>query len=76
MREKPIRSIVKGITWRFLASLITIMASLFVTGEIGHALSIGGVDFLVKLVIYFIHERIWNKLKFGIVSEYPPDYQI
>ncbi len=63
--EKPIRSIVKAFSWRFIGTLDTLVVSYFLTGKITLAASIASVDFLTKLVLYFFHERIWNKIKWG-----------
>ena len=63
--EKPIRSITKAISWRIVGTIDTLVVSYLVTGEITLAASIASVDFLTKLVLYFFHERIWNKIKWG-----------
>lgn len=63
--EKPIRSITKAISWRVVGTIDTLVVSYIVTGEIVLAASIASVDFVTKLVLYFFHERIWNKIKWG-----------
>ena len=63
--ERPLRSIAKALSWRIVGTLDTLVVSYFVTGEIVLAASIATVDFLTKLVLYFFHERIWNKIKWG-----------
>lgn len=63
--EKPIRSIAKALSWRIVGTLDTLVVSYFVTGKILLAASIASVDFLTKLVLYFFHERVWNKIKWG-----------
>ncbi len=63
--EKPLRSIVKALSWRVVGTLDTLIVSYFLTGKIALAASIASVDFLTKLVLYFFHERIWNKIKWG-----------
>ncbi|WP_299058487.1 DUF2061 domain-containing protein [uncultured Polaribacter sp.] len=63
--EKPVRSIVKAISWRVVGTLDTLLVSYMVTGKIELAASIASVDFLTKLILYFFHERIWNKIKWG-----------
>lgn len=64
--ESVIRTTVKTTTWRVIASLDTMLLAWFFTGNIGTAISIGGLEVLTKLVLYFIHERVWSKLPFGI----------
>ena len=63
--EKPLRSIVKALSWRVVGTVDTLLVSYFLTGKIALAASIASVDFLTKLFLYFFHERVWNKIKWG-----------
>ena len=63
--EKPIRSIAKAISWRVIGTLDTLVVSYLLTGEIVLATSIASVDFVTKMILYFFHERIWNRIKWG-----------
>ena len=63
--EKASRSIVKAISWRIIGTLDTIVISWFITGEIALALSIGLVEVVTKMILYFFHERIWNIITWG-----------
>ena len=63
--ERPFRSIVKSISWRIVGTLDTIIIAWFVTGEVGLALTIGSIELVTKMVLYFFHERIWNIVKWG-----------
>ena len=63
--EKPLRSVLKTLSWRCIGTLDTLIVSYFLTGEIGLATSIASVDFITKLLLYFFHERIWNTIKWG-----------
>ncbi len=65
MRDKNYRSIIKAISWRLIASIDTTIISFLLTGNVKIALSIGGIEFFTKIFLYYIHERIWNKIKFG-----------
>lgn len=64
-KEKPIRSIVKSISWRLIGTLDTILISWIVTGQFALAFKIGSVELVTKMVLYFFHERIWNNVKWG-----------
>ena len=66
------RTTTKTATWRVIASLDTMLLAWFFTGNIGTAISIGGLEVFTKLVLYFFHERIWAKLPFGIEHEPQP----
>ena len=76
MIEKPARSLVKAISWRITGTLDTILVSWFVTRSFMLAISIGGVEVFTKLIIYYFHERAWNKIHFGRETPKEPEYQI
>jgi uncharacterized membrane protein len=60
------RHIAKTITWRVVASLSTFLISWMITGKIEYGLAIGVTEALIKLVLYYLHERMWYKSNFGI----------
>ncbi len=63
--EKPMRSIVKALSWRIIGTLDTIGISWLLTGEMNTALAIGSLELITKMLLYFGHERIWNRINFG-----------
>jgi len=63
--ESPSRSIVKSISWRIIGTLDTIFISWIVTGKLTLAFSIGLIELITKMILYFLHERIWNTIKWG-----------
>ncbi len=72
--ETAKRSLLKAMTWRVLATLITSCVAYVLTGKIAFALEIGTLDTLIKLFIYFAHERVWQRIPYGKIE--PRDYQI
>ena len=64
-KDKPIRSAVKGISWRATGTLDTMLISYFATGDAMTALKIGGVEIFTKLALYYLHERLWQKIGWG-----------
>ena len=68
------RSIVKTLSWRIIATIITTFVAWLVTGEKIFAATIGIADTLIKLFVYYGHERIWNRINFGKTK--PPEYNI
>jgi len=64
-RETKGRSLLKTISWRFWATLTTIALVLLFVGKTEIALSIGGLEVVLKMIIYFFHERAWDKIKIG-----------
>ena len=63
--EKPIRSVAKAVSWRFIGTMDTLLISYLLTGKVVLAASIASIDFITKMVLYFFHERIWNKIPWG-----------
>ena len=64
--ESHFRSLIKGISWRIIATADTILVVLLVTCLNGNcslenAIKIGLIEFLIKLAIYYVHERIWQR---------------
>ncbi|HKJ78555.1 MAG TPA: DUF2061 domain-containing protein [Prolixibacteraceae bacterium] len=74
--EKKRRSVVKTISWRMLGTIDTIIISWLVVGNLNFAITIGGIELFTKMVLYFFHERAWNKSNFGRVKETPIEYEI
>ena len=74
------RSIAKTLSWRFIATIITTVVAYVLIAVIGQharlAFAIGLLDTTIKLGIYFIHERVWNKIDYGREGPKPPDYEI
>jgi len=63
--ESQTRTLAKTVSWRIFASLITSVVVWQVTGKPELGLSIATLDCLIKLVTYYIHERVWNAVGFG-----------
>jgi uncharacterized membrane protein len=61
MSSDKLRHILKTITWRIVGTIDTILLSYFITGNIGTGLKIGGVELVTKMILYYLHERIWYK---------------
>jgi uncharacterized membrane protein len=62
------RHIAKALTWRLVASTSTFLISWFITNEIKTGLYIGGSAALIKVVLYYLHERLWYKTKYGVID--------
>ncbi|MBT8420483.1 MAG: DUF2061 domain-containing protein [Gammaproteobacteria bacterium] len=59
-KESHLRSILKAITWRILATTTTFLIAYFVTGESIVAFTIASFETIAKLAIYYFHERAWQ----------------
>jgi len=63
--ETKVRSIAKTISWRIVATLTTIFLVFIFTGNIVISTSVGALEVFSKILIYYIHERMWNLTDFG-----------
>jgi len=69
LRESHLRSILKAFSWRIIATLTTGLIAYFITGEVETAVMIGSIEFVLKFVIYYFHERIWQLAPRGSVRK-------
>lgn len=76
MHEKHYRSAVKTVSWRTVGTLDTIIISYFITGNLVMAVSIGSIEVISKIILYYLHERAWDKTDFGRVKSSANDYHI
>lgn len=64
-RETKARSILKAFSWRASGTIATGLIVLIFTGKVSLAFTIGFLEFISKMSLYFIHERVWNRIPFG-----------
>ena len=69
MADKHYRSFIKAVSWRVTGSVDTMVISFLITGKLKWALTITGVEVFTKIGLYYVHERVWEKLSFGRVKE-------
>tara|TARA_B100000902_G_scaffold232722_1_gene220725 strand:- start:12134 stop:12322 length:189 start_codon:yes stop_codon:yes gene_type:complete len=61
--ESRVRSLAKAVTWRVVATLTTMLIAWLLIGDITVALSIGAIEFIAKFIIYYLHERAWDRVR-------------
>jgi len=64
-KETNLRSIAKGISWRFVATGTTIIIVYTFFGRLDLAIAAGLLETVAKVALYWAHEKIWQKIKFG-----------
>ena len=69
MSVKPKRHLAKAITWRIVASTTTFLIGWVVTGDMNFGMTIGAADVIIKIALYYFHERIWYHSKYGIIKD-------
>lgn len=68
-KESRLRSLIKAISWRIVATTTIIAIAYFTTGDIKIAVTIGVLEFFIKLALYYVHERAWQTVPKGKIRE-------
>ena len=63
--ETKKRSVLKALSWRTWATITTAIIVFVFTGEIALAVTVGFLEVFAKMGLYFFHERLWQKIRFG-----------
>jgi uncharacterized membrane protein len=69
LQESHLRSLLKTLSWRIIATATTVTIAFFVFGDISSALKVGGIEFFAKMVIYYGHERAWQLIPRGTIRK-------
>jgi len=69
MTDTSTRSMAKTLSWRITGSTATFAISYLVLGDIAISGTIAVIQLTLNTVLYFVHERIWNKIKWGNESK-------
>ncbi len=59
------RSLIKGVSWRLLATTTTIIIVYIFFGRLDLAIMAGALETVAKIFLYYLHERGWNKIDYG-----------
>jgi uncharacterized membrane protein len=65
MKVTKRRSALKAITWRIIGTADTFVISWAITKEPVTAGAIASFEVFTKTILYYFHERGWNKIKWG-----------
>lgn len=65
MYDTKQRSLVKALSWRITGTVDTFIISLIITGQLALAGGIAVTEVITKLVLYWLHERVWNRISWG-----------
>lgn len=64
--ESRKRHLAKTFTWRFIGTIDTMTLSWIISGSPLAALQIGFAEVITKMILYYLHERAWYKINFGL----------
>ena len=68
VKESNRRHLLKTFSWRFLATIDTIVLAAIISGNPFTGLKIGVAEVLTKMILYFFHEKLWYRINYGLVS--------
>ncbi len=63
--ENRVRSMLKSVSFRLIATLTTMVLVLSLTKDIIASFQIGAIEFFGKIALYYFHERLWNGVQLG-----------
>ncbi|MBT8037218.1 MAG: DUF2061 domain-containing protein [Verrucomicrobiae bacterium] len=72
-KESKIRSVLKGLTWRVLATTTTFLLAWLLAKDLNVAGTIAAAEFFIKLAVYYLHERAWLLVPRGAFQKTNPD---
>ena len=64
-RETHTRSVMKAVSWRVTGTLATTALVFLFTRRFSLSLLVGGLEFVSKIGMFWLHERVWDRLRFG-----------
>ena len=64
-RETNARSVAKALSWRITGTVATTLLVYLFTRKFALSLAVGGLEFVSKVGMYWLHERVWDRLSFG-----------
>lgn len=65
MNDSPVRSLAKAISWRVTGTVDTFLISWLITGQALIASGIALTEIITKVFLFWLHERVWNRVKWG-----------
>ena len=66
---RPVRSLIKAVSWRLVGSVDTFIITYLVTGQAKWGAAIASIEAVTKIVLYYIHERVWGHVRWGLAKE-------
>lgn len=67
--QSTARKITKAVTWRVLGTAVMVLLAWLITNDVAAAMSLGLADLIVKSVLFYFHESIWDKIKWGSITK-------
>jgi adenylylsulfate kinase len=64
-RESHSRSVAKAVSWRIFGTIVTTALVFVFTRRLVLSLAVGAVEFVAKIGLFWLHERLWDRLAWG-----------
>jgi adenylylsulfate kinase len=64
-RDSHTRSVAKAISWRIFGTVATTILVYLFTRKLSISLAVGGVEFVSKIGLFWLHERVWDRVPLG-----------
>jgi len=65
LSDTAVRSLAKAVSWRITGTIDTFLISWLITGQALIASGIALTEILTKVFLFWMHERVWNRIKWG-----------
>ena len=62
VKASHLKSLTKAVSWRVVGTLSTALITYFVTHEVRFAIYVSSLEFFAKIVIFYVHERVWENV--------------
>lgn len=63
------RHIVKAVSWRIVGTIDTMLLAWIISGSPTIGLQIGLAEVITKMILYYLHERTWYRIDFGVAEK-------
>lgn len=68
--QTPLISFAKAVSWRTVGTIDTMLLGWFYSGDMLTGLKIGFTEVVTKIVLYYLHERLWHRVPVGSVRKW------
>ncbi|MGC6490106.1 MAG: DUF2061 domain-containing protein [Flavobacteriales bacterium] len=66
LKKSNKRHILKTFSWRAIGTLDTIVLAWMISGDSTIGLKIGVAEVITKMILYYLHEKVWYKSNYGL----------
>jgi len=74
-KESALRSLLKAITWRVIATSTTFILAYFIFSNtacddvLEKSSAVAGAELFIKMALYYMHERAWQAVPRGTIRK-------